>query len=91
MKAFLNASSACSSVRSTNWPDFTDEQLRHRRRRARQMMAMVIGLMLLVVFMAVLSGLYPIALTSAAMLTTLDDYGKKNRSITRELRRRGLR
>lgn len=90
MKTWLTPSAACRAEAALSLDALSDEQLRRRQRKAREMVAVVAGLMLLVVVMAGVSGLYPIALTATAMIATLDDYLKKTRAAGQELARRGL-
>ncbi|MVM36717.1 hypothetical protein GO730_01970 [Spirosoma sp. HMF3257] len=69
----------------------SDEQLLIRRTKNRQMMAIVVMLMLLVVIMSVISEQFFLASTSAAMIPALDEYEKKGKAFTNELRKRNLR
>lgn len=90
MKLALTPSAACRALAALALTELSDDQLRERHRRARQMVALVLGLMLLVVVMALVSGLYPLAITAVGMFAALDDYRKKSRALGQELKRRGL-
>lgn len=69
----------------------SDEQLLIRKRKTRQMFAVVVMLMLLIVAMAFLTDQYFMLACTAAMIPALDEYDKKAKAITRELRKRNLR
>ncbi|GAB3022389.1 hypothetical protein [Spirosoma pulveris] len=66
----------------------TDEQLFIRQTKTRQMSGVVVILMLLMAFML---EAYFVAACTSAMIPALDEYEKKRKAITNELRKRNLR
>jgi hypothetical protein len=68
----------------------SDKQLLIRRTKNRQIMAVVYILIAMVVAMTFVSEQYFLFSTTAAMIPALDEYAKKGKAITNELRKRNL-